>query len=110
MEVQSSPSEQALQFRDEFTPEHLAEHADWKEEVSWRMYPARTVRADTAGRNNAVNMRMMLQVLSPRMQDAQKADPSSQILRIGGDLEQRSGACTEKKIVERLLVLQHECR
>src|SRR4051794_18390192 len=74
------------------------------------MYPARTVCTDAPGWNYAVNMRVMLQVLSPRMQDAEKADPSSQILWIGGDFEQRFGAYAEKKIVERLLVLQHECR
>jgi hypothetical protein len=42
------------------------------------------------------------------VQDVKKADPGSQILRIGRDFEQRFGTCATKKIVERFLVLQHE--
>ena len=47
--------------------------------------PALTVRADTATRYNAMEMRVEKQVLSPTVQDGEKSDLGTQMLRIGGD-------------------------
>jgi hypothetical protein len=40
------------------------------------------------------------------MKHTEKADLRSQVLRIGGNLDQRFSACPEQKVVESLLVLQ----
>jgi hypothetical protein len=53
-------------------------------------------------------MRVMLQILSPRMQDREEADLGAQVLRIGGDRAQRFGAGAKQQIVERPLVLERE--
>ena len=66
------------------------------------------IGGDAAGRNDAVDVRVMLQILSPRMQHAEKADLGSQVFRISGDFDQGFGAYSEKKIVENLLVLQRQ--
>jgi len=57
-----------------------------------------------------MNMRVMLQILPPRMKHAEKADLRSQVFRIGRDLDQRFSARPEQKIVESLLVLQCQRR
>jgi hypothetical protein len=105
METQTALSEETLQTRHEFSSEYFAEHAyREKEPVRW-MDPMRMIGGDAARRNDAVDVRVMLQILSPRVQYAQEADPGSQVLRISGDFDQCFGAYSENKIVENLLVL-----
>ncbi|MCU1325733.1 MAG: hypothetical protein JWN34_1103 [Bryobacterales bacterium] len=48
----------------------------------------------------------MLEILSPGMQNAEKADAGSEVLRVGRDLEKRFCAGSEQQPVESLLVLQ----
>src|SRR5215467_4034186 len=51
---------------------------------------------------------MMQQVLSPGVQDAEEANRSTQMLRIGGDLQQGIRAGLEQKSVDFFFVLQSE--
>jgi len=53
-------------------------------------------------------MRMVLQVLSPGMQDTEQSDISAQVLRVASDFEQRCGRATKEQIVQQPLVLQHK--
>lgn len=46
------------------------------------------VRRERARGNGAVKVRMQKQVLSPGVQDADKADLGTQVFRIGGDFQQ----------------------
>ena len=57
-----------------------------------------------------MNMRVMLQILPPRMKHAEKADLRSQVFRISRDFGQRFSACPEQQIVESLFVLQGQRR
>ena len=57
-----------------------------------------------------MNMRMMLQLLSPTMKHAEEADFRSQAFGISGDLNQRFSAESEQHRVDELLVLQRELR
>ena len=57
-----------------------------------------------------MDVRVVLQILSPGVQHAEEADLSSEVFRISGDLDQRFGAGLEKQIIERFLVLQCERR
>ena len=66
------------------------------------------VRRQSTGRHDTVDMRMVLQVLPPRVQDTEEADVSTKVLRIGGDLKQRFRAGVEQNIVKKLLVLQDQ--
>jgi hypothetical protein len=93
---------------DKFAAEHAAEHATWKEESIPCTYPGFVVRRQTACRNHAVNMRMMEQVLSPGMKDAEKANLSSQVFRIGGNLQESCGAGSEQERVNQLLVMKRQ--
>ena len=44
----------------------------------------RMIRGDAARGNDAVDVRVVLKILSPRVQDAEKADPGPKVLRISG--------------------------
>jgi len=55
-----------------------------------------------------MDVRVMNERLSPRVQYAQKTDLGAQALRVGRDLQQRVGHAAEQQVVEHALVLQHE--
>ena len=61
------------------------------------------IRRETAGRHDAVHVRMADQGLSPRVEDAEETDLGAEMARIGGDLEQRrrarlkEPACTDAR-------------
>ena len=55
-------------------------------------------------------MRMCGELLTPGMQDAEKADLCSEVHGIASDFEQRFGTGAEQEIVNDLLVLQHHRR
>jgi hypothetical protein len=66
--------------------------------------PARAVRGEASGGDEAVDMGMMKQVLTPAMEDRKEADLSSEVLGIGGDLEKGFRTGTEQEVVEDLFV------
>ena len=51
-------------------------------------------------------MRMMDERRAPGVEDGGQADACAQMLRIGGDCDQRLGGCPEQKVVHGRLVLQ----
>ena len=72
------------------------------------MDPALVIERETAGGNHAMDMRMMLEVLSPGVQHAEEADLSAEMLGIGGYLQQGGGAGAEQQIIDDPLVLQRQ--
>ena len=62
--------------------EDAAENFNGQEERIHGMSPARLVFVETAGGNDAVEVGMQAQVLSPGVQDAEEADPGSE-MRLG---------------------------
>ena len=64
------------------------------------------IRREPARGNDAVNVGMQEQVLSPGVQDADHADLGSQVFRIGCDLQQGLCAGGEQQIVKQTRVLQ----
>jgi hypothetical protein len=66
--------QELLQSSNELTAEDAAEHANRQEETWSSSDPSGAIECETAGRDNAVNMRVMLQVLSPCMQHTEQAN------------------------------------
>ena len=97
-----------LEFSEELAPEDTAENTDRQQEAWRRGDPPCSVEREAASRNHAVDMGMMLEVLPPRVQDAEEANVGSEVLRIAGDLDRSSGAAAEEQIVEQSLVLKYE--
>src|SRR5256886_11962571 len=54
----------------EQTPEQAREHANWQKEAGPAGNPSLAVRRYAAARNDTVNMRMVLEVLAPAVQDS----------------------------------------
>ena len=73
----------------ELAPENYTENSDRQEESFQRVNPPRMVRRQTAGWDNTVNVRMMLEFLVPGVKDAEESDFRAEALGIAGDFEQR---------------------
>jgi hypothetical protein len=80
---------QTFQSVAELAPENCAQHTDGKKETGSGTNPARVIGSETARRDDAVDMRVMLQVLTPRMKNGKKADLSAEVLGVGSNFEQR---------------------
>jgi hypothetical protein len=88
-----------LQRSRELAAKDAAENADGQEETGRSSNPSGAIDRKAACRHDAVDMRMMLQVVSPGVQDTEQADIGSQVLRIACDFEQRCGTGSEEQIV-----------
>jgi hypothetical protein len=72
------------------------------------MDPLRAIGRETSGRDHAVDVKMMEQVLTPGMQDRKKSNLCSQVTRIAGYLLQSLRTGAEQEVIEDLLVLQRQ--
>ena len=93
---------------EELPPEDAAEDADRQEEAGFARDPARAVGRQPAARHDAVDVRVMLQVLAPGVEDGQEADLGPEVLRVGGDLLQGLGGGFEQEAVDLPRVLQRD--
>jgi hypothetical protein len=64
------------------------------------------VRRQAAAGNDAVQMRVMEQILPPGMKNGEEADAGAQMRRVAGNGEQRFGGRMEQDVVNRLLVVE----
>jgi hypothetical protein len=99
-EVGSRLTGYALKEIEKLAAKDATKDLDGKEEGILRMNPARVAWIETAGGNDAVEMRMQSQVLSPGVQNAQEADLGSEVLRVGRNFEHGLSAGAEEQIVE----------
>src|SRR2546428_12847883 len=74
------------------------------------MDPSLVIGRQAAGGNHTVQVWMMHQGLSPRVQHAQEADNGTEVLGIGGHLQKRGGAGPEQETVDDLLVVECQRR
>ena len=93
-------TERLLEKSDVLAAEDTAENLDGEKEGILGMNPARVAWIEAAGGNDAVEVRMQAQVLSPGVQNAEEADPGSEMPGIGCDFKHGLGAGAEKQIVE----------
>ena len=77
-----------------------AENLDGQEETIFRLDPVGVAWIETSGGNDAVEMRVQPQVLAPGMEDAEEADPGSEVFRVGRNFEHGLSAGAEEQIVE----------
>src|SRR5262245_6980970 len=72
------------------------------------MNPAGMIWCDPTAGNNAVDVGMEQQVLSPRVTNAKEANLGSEIFRIACDFQKRFSNTAEQQVVQLGFVLQHE--
>jgi len=107
VELELSGSVSLLERFEELAAEDLAEHPLWEKEAGIsRAYPSSVIVRQAAGSHDAVNVRMVLQLLIPGVEDAKEADLGAKTLGVRGDFDQCLGAATEQHPVNRFFVLQ----
>jgi hypothetical protein len=89
-------------------PEYFFENTDGQEEPLLRVDPPGVVRSQTAGGNHTVDVRMMLELLVPGVQDAEETYLGAEAPRVACDLKQRLGAGPEQQRVDLAFVLQRQ--
>jgi len=89
-------TERLLEQSEILAAEDTAENLDGqKEGIPW-MNPARIALVETPGRDDAVEVRVQAQVLSPGVQDAEETDPGSEMPGIGCDFKHGLGGGAEE--------------
>lgn len=84
------------QLRQEQAPEQPRQHAHRQEEARATGDPALAVRSHPAAGYDAVQVRVVQQVLAPGVQDGDEADLGAQVSAIGGDGAQGLGGGVEQ--------------
>jgi hypothetical protein len=110
MEAQLAFGESAFQSRDELAPKNPRQNRKRKKEAATGGEPAAVVGRESAGGDHTMDMRMMLQLLVPGVEDTKEANLSAQVPGMASDFQQGLGAGAEQQIVENLLVLQSQRR
>ena len=98
----------ALQGCHELTAKNPAQHLDGKKERVAGVDPAGVIQRESTGRDHAMDMRVMLELLIPGVQHAEETDLGAQMSGIASHFEQGCGAGAEQQVVDGLLVLQGE--
>ena len=85
--------------------EQTREHAYGQEEAGPAGNPVRSVRGKATTRHNAMEVGMVLQVLTPAMEHGNMTDAGAEMLRLGGDGAQGLGGGLEQNAIDHSLVL-----
>ena len=105
-ETELSATKSLLQSSDELAAKDTTQNAHREEEVGAPLDPLLAVGRKPAGGHHAVQVGMMHQVLSPRVQDGEKTDLGAEMLGLGGNLQERLGSCLEQDAVDDPLIRQ----
>jgi hypothetical protein len=89
-----------------FTPEDPAQDTDREEELGRTGHPACSVQGQAAGGHHAVEVGMVVELLTPGMEQGEEADASPEVPGIGADLEEGLGGRLEEEAVNRSAVLE----
>src|SRR5271169_7084384 len=110
MKLQLVVFEELLQSSDELAAEDSAQCVNREEEAVRGIDPSGAIESQAASGNDVMHMGMMLEVLSPGVEHAEKSDVGSQVLRIASKSEHRRSTGAIEQIVEQPLVLQYQSR
>jgi len=108
--VQLASLKGQLESVDELAAKHLPEHRNGEKEARVRSNPAGVIEREPAGRNNAVDMRMNLELLVPGVEHTEKADLSSEMCGVASDFEKSFCASTKQQTIDHFFVLQSQRR
>ena len=95
-----------VELIEEEAAEEFGQNMNAEEEVPAAGDPTLAVWAGAAAGNDAVDVRMMQQVLTPGVQDREEADVGTQVFGVGCDGEECFGTCGKEDVVDLFFVLQ----
>ena len=99
-----------LEVLEEEATKEAREHAHRQKEAGSTRDPSRAIGREAAARDDTVQMRMMHQGLSPRVQHGEEADLGAEMLGIGGDGAQGLGGRAKEDAVDLRFVLEGDGR
>ena len=91
--------------REKLAAEQTAQDTHRKKEVVPARDPTGAVERDSSAGHDAVEVRVMMQVLPPSVEHRQEADPGAEMFPISGNLQQRFGHRTEQQVIDDFLIL-----
>src|SRR5271165_5961169 len=100
IETELSFATGALQGCHELTAKNPAQHFDGKKERVAGVDPAGVIQRKSTGRDHAMDMGMMLELLIPGVQHAEETDLGAQMSGIASHFEQGCGAGAEQQVVD----------
>jgi hypothetical protein len=105
-ETEFAGREVGAQRVEEEPPEQPREDTHRQKEAGSAGHPARTVERWTAAGHDAMDVRVVMQVLAPGVKHGDQADLGAEMLRVGGDGAQRLGRRAQQDGIDGLLVLE----
>jgi hypothetical protein len=96
VEVQLTLFESAFKCSNELAAEHPAEHFDGKKECLAGFDPVGVIERQPASGNDAMDMRVELELLIPGVQHTEEANFRAEVSWIAGDFEQSFRTGTEQ--------------
>jgi hypothetical protein len=97
-----------LKAGDELTAKHTPEHLNGEKEARTRSNPAGVIERESASGNNAVDMRMKLELLVPGVKHSEEADLSSEMSGVASDFEKSFCAGTKQQTIDHFFILQSQ--
>ena len=94
-ELQFARVERRHEAFEEQASEQAREHADGQEESGRHRTQCPPIGGDAAARHDAMDMRMVIEVLAPGVQHGREADLGAQVLGVAGDRRERLGGGLE---------------
>ena len=110
MEFEATVVECVPESSDESSSKEVTQYAHRKEEAAPTGAPGPTVLRQASVRDHAVDVGMMDQRLAPGMQDFEKPDPSSEVLRIQGHILKRPAHSAKEQVVDDAWILKRRGR
>jgi len=110
MEIELAFLEGPLETGNELAAEDATKHLDGEEKSGARFYPLREIERQAAGGNDAMDMGMKPELLTPSVQHDEETDFRAEVSRIASDFEKSFRTGAEQQIIEDLLVLQDQWR
>src|SRR6266850_8307698 len=103
MEMELAFREGPLETGNELAAEDATKHPDGEEKSRARFDPLRVIERQAAGGNDAMDMGMKPELLTPSVQHGEEADFRAKVSRIASDFKKGFRTGAEQQIVEDLL-------
>ena len=108
MEVELTILKRLFERVDELAAKDFAQDFLGKEVVFSCVDPTGVIGREAARGHDTMNVRVKIELLAPSVQDTEETDLRTEVFRVASDFEKGFRTGTEQKIVDNLLVLQHQ--
>ncbi len=108
LEAELAITESLPEGIDKLSAKDFTQHFVGKKEPLGCGNPVSVIGRESAGGNDAMNMRVSFELLTPGVQHTEEADFGTEMLGIASDFQKGFRTAAKQEIIEDLLVLQHQ--